>query len=140
LVWPLHGWEYGPDGGCERIPSAEAIPGFARQCSYPVAERGGHHFFFNRQSARFPLPFFEGVSPDQLQSAPPFELIAEAPWYFVGANGFDLQHFRMAHDRTLIGEPVVSSPSPTDCWRSILLGWKAFQGFHPGKRPPQITP
>ena len=112
LVCPLHGWEYGPNGVCEKIPTVDAIPGFARQSSYPVEERGGHVFFFNSQFARFPLPFFEGLSPEQLLPTMPFELIAETPWYFVGANGFDIQHFRMAHDRTLIGQPEVSSPSP----------------------------
>lgn len=112
LVCPLHGWEYGPNGGCESIPSGEPIPGFARQCSYPVSECGGHVFLFNRSQALFPLPFFDEMSPDELLPAPPFELLAEAPWFFVGANGFDLQHFRMAHDRTLIGEPDVSMPSP----------------------------
>ena len=112
LVCPLHGWEYGPDGACEKIPAEESIPRFARQCSYPVEERGGHVFFFNRQQARFALPFFEGMSPDQLVPARPFELVADTPWYFIGANGFDIQHFRMAHDRTLLGAPHVSSPSP----------------------------
>jgi len=112
LVCPLHGWEYGPDGACERIPATETIPDFAGQCSFPVEERGGHLFFFNRQRALFALPFFEGLSPGQLRSTRPFDLIAEVPWYFAGANGFDLQHFRMAHDRTLIGQPTVSAPSP----------------------------
>ncbi|MSU59990.1 MAG: hypothetical protein EXS35_17780 [Pedosphaera sp.] len=112
LVCPLHGWEYGPDGGCEKIPAADVIPDFARQNSYPTEERGGHVFFFNRRQARFALPFFKGLTPDQLLPAKPFELIADAPWYFVGANGFDVQHFRMAHDRTLLGPPEVSSPSP----------------------------
>lgn len=112
LRCPLHGWEYGPNGRCERIPAGEAIPNFARQCSYPVEEIGGHVFFFNDKQARFALPFFEGLTPDQILPAKPFELIAEAPWYFVGANGFDIQHFRMAHDRTLLGTPEVSEVSP----------------------------
>jgi phenylpropionate dioxygenase-like ring-hydroxylating dioxygenase large terminal subunit len=112
LVCPLHGWEYGPNGLCERIPAAAAIPGFARQISYPVEERYGHVFFFNQQRARYPMPSFEGLSSNQLFSTKPFDLVSDTPWYFVGANGFDLQHFRMAHDRTLIGQPEVSSPSP----------------------------
>jgi hypothetical protein len=36
----------------------------------------------------------------------------DAPWYFIAANGFDLQHFRNAHDRVLAAEPVVDSPHP----------------------------
>jgi nitrite reductase/ring-hydroxylating ferredoxin subunit len=112
LICPLHGWEYGVDGVCKRIPASDEIPAFARQSSYPVDVRGGHAFFFNRSKMRFPLPFFEGVSADELLPARSFDLIAESPWYFVGANGFDVQHFRMAHDRTLMGEPEISSPSP----------------------------
>ena len=112
LVCPLHGWEYGPGGVCEKIPAVDDIPGFARQLSFPVEERGGHVFFFNRQRARFAMPFFEGLSPEQLLSTKAFDLVAETPWYFVGANGFDIQHFRMAHDRTLIGQPEVTTPSP----------------------------
>jgi hypothetical protein len=34
------------------------------------------------------------------------------PWYLVGANFFDLQHFRGAHDRRVVGEPVVDTPAP----------------------------
>ncbi|HTI71262.1 MAG TPA: Rieske 2Fe-2S domain-containing protein [Candidatus Limnocylindria bacterium] len=112
LVCPLHGWEFGPGGVCERIPAGDPVPGFARQIRYPVGERGGHLFFFNRPQARFPLPFFDGVSPSEILPAQPFELQAYGPWYFVGANGFDLQHFRTAHDRVLLGPPEVTTPSP----------------------------
>jgi hypothetical protein len=77
-----------------------------------VEERAGQVFFFSRPKPRFPLPFYDVISPDELLPARPFELVAEAPWYFVGANGFDIQHFRMAHDRTLLGTPDVSEPSP----------------------------
>lgn len=112
IACPLHGWEYGPDGICRRIPSAPEIPAFARQGSFPVEIRGGHVFFFNRPKARFPLPFFEGVRPEDLRAARCFEFIVDAPWYLVSANGFDVQHFACAHDRTLDGEVEVDSPDP----------------------------
>jgi phenylpropionate dioxygenase-like ring-hydroxylating dioxygenase large terminal subunit len=116
LCCPLHGWEYNPAGTCVRIPAAAKIPHFARQMSYPVEERAGHVFFFNRPNPAFPLPFFEGINPDQLLAAPAFEFIVDVPWHMVGANGFDVQHFRCAHDRTLLGEPIVDSPHPF-AWR-----------------------
>ena len=109
---PFHEWEFGPDGKCSRIPSTGDIPHFAQQTSYPVQEQGGHLFFFNRPRALFPLPFFEGVTGDDLLPAKPFEILAETAWYMIGANAFDLQHFRSAHDRTLVGKPTVDSPSP----------------------------
>lgn len=116
LACPLHGWEYGRDGVCERIPAAKQIPAFARQTSFPVEVRGGHVFFFNRPEARFPLPFFEGVEPESVLAAEPFEFTVDAPWYLVSANGFDEQHFLCAHDRTLLGQPVISRPDPF-AWR-----------------------
>src|SRR5262245_18137526 len=51
LICPLHGWEFGPDGVCKKIPSSGPIPAFARQGTYPVEERGGHIFFFSRKEA-----------------------------------------------------------------------------------------
>ena len=110
LVCPLHGWEYAGDGKCGHIPSSPEIPSFARQPAFPVEVRGGHVFFFNRAEARFPMPFFEGRKDTDLLAARPFEFTVDAPWYLVSANGFDVQHFRCAHDRTLLGEPVADSP------------------------------
>ena len=116
IVCPLHGWEYGADGRCASIPALSEIPPFAKQAAFPVEERGGHVFFFNRPEARFPFPFFDGMNDTQLLAAPPFEFTVDAPWYLVSGNGFDVQHFRCAHDRTLLGTPVVDSPHPF-AWR-----------------------
>ena len=116
IICPLHGWEYAHTGICEYIPSSQEIPMFARQPSFPVEQRGGHVFFFNRPHARFPLPFFTGLGEADLLAARAFEFTVDAPWYLVSANGFDVQHFRCAHDRTLLGEPTVDSPHPF-AWR-----------------------
>ncbi len=116
IVCPLHGWEYGSDGLCAHIPASPEIPPFARQPSFPVEEHGGHVFFFNRPTARFPMPFFAGLTESDLLAARPFDFTVDAPWYLVSANGFDVQHFRCAHDRTLLGEPTVDSPHPF-AWR-----------------------
>jgi phenylpropionate dioxygenase-like ring-hydroxylating dioxygenase large terminal subunit len=110
IVCPLHGWQYGAHGRCEHLPAATEIPPRARQTAFPIEERGGHVFFFNRPEPRFPLPFFAGLKDQQLLAARSCEFIVEAPWHLVAANGFDVQHFRCAHDRTLIDEPVVDSP------------------------------
>ncbi len=112
LACPLHGWEYGAGGVCEHIPSSAEIPAFARQGTFPVEVRGGHVFFFNRPEARFPMPFFDGIAPEDLRPARPFELREDAPWYMVAGNGFDRQHFENTHDRRLVAEPVVDSPHP----------------------------
>jgi nitrite reductase/ring-hydroxylating ferredoxin subunit len=112
LRCPLHGWEYGGDGKCFHIPAATRIPSFAGQSAYPTVEVGPVVAFCNVPVAPFPFPFFDGVDPDDLLPAEPFDFAINVPWYLVGANGFDLQHFRMAHDRALVGEPVVDAPAP----------------------------
>lgn len=112
IVCPLHGWEYAPDGRCERIPSSNEIPAFAMQKSFPVEERCGLVFFFNAKHARFPLPFFNGIEPETMTAAKPINLLEDAPWYLIGANGFDKQHFEKTHDRPLLAEPMVDQPHP----------------------------
>jgi nitrite reductase/ring-hydroxylating ferredoxin subunit len=112
LVCPLHGWEYNTEGRCIRIPVARDVepPAFAQQTNYPTVERGGHVFFCNDVRPRFQAPFFDQVQPSDLRAARAFDLHDRVPWYFIGANGFDVQHFRNAHDRVLIDEPVVDVP------------------------------
>jgi phenylpropionate dioxygenase-like ring-hydroxylating dioxygenase large terminal subunit len=112
VVCPLHGWEYGANGRCAKIPVTDEIPPFARQTAYPTVDVGGHVAFYNAAAAPFEFPFYEGVRSAELCPAAPFDLIGEIPWHMVGANAFDAQHFRFAHDRTLVDEPVVDSPSP----------------------------
>lgn len=104
----LHGWEFASDGRCVHIPCGEQPPHFARQSTFPVAEVAGHIFVFNRSKAAYPMPFFDGATPDQLIAAPEYRMIVASPWTIVGANGFDTQHFAHAHDRTLVGDVRVT--------------------------------
>lgn len=112
LRCPFHDWEYGCDGVCRRIPAQDEIPAFARQRCYPAEERHGLVFLFNAPQPLFPLPFFAGVSPEELIRSRPFGTVLDCPWYVSGANAFDLQHFRAAHDRRLVEEPATLQPSP----------------------------
>lgn len=112
LHCPLHDWQYGGDGRCVHIPASTELPPFARQQAFATYEFGGHVAFHNAPVADYPMPFFEGRSPTELYPAKPFDFFVDTPWYMIGANAFDLQHFRVAHDRTLIDTPAVESPSP----------------------------
>lgn len=109
---PFHHWEFNAEGACTKIPVTSDIPPWARQTSYPVVERHGLVFFFNAPEPLFPLPFFAGCDPDDFTRARPFATTLDCPWYLVGANAFDLQHFRAAHDRRMVGMPDVDCPGP----------------------------
>jgi phenylpropionate dioxygenase-like ring-hydroxylating dioxygenase large terminal subunit len=119
LQCPLHNWEYRLDGSCARIPAQEVVPPFARQSAYPVVERHGFVYFFNRSEPLFPLPFFADTSPGDFLPARPFEFVLNCPWYMIGAHAFDVQHFRATHDRELLQEPVIDCPAPLA--RRIIL-------------------
>jgi nitrite reductase/ring-hydroxylating ferredoxin subunit len=109
---PFHHWEYGPDGRCTHIPHRSAIPDFARQMCYPAEERHGYVFFFNGREPLFPLPFFFDCRPEDFVADRPFRFVAECSWYMLAANGFDEEHFRAVHDRTLLGPGEVDCPAP----------------------------
>lgn len=134
---PFHHWEYGPDGRCAHIPMSAQIPATARQSVYPVVERHGHVYFFNGPTPRFELPFFPDENPEHFVAAQPFQTTLDCAWYMVGANAFDLQHFRAAHDRRLTCDPRVDTPHPLarratasftvsgDGWRDRVTRWFA---------------
>ena len=112
IVCPFHGWRYGACGDCEFIPSQKEIPPCAQQRTYCTAEHAGFVFVFPRSTCDYPPPFFDGIDPIELVSAPAFEMAMDCPWWLVGTNGFDLQHFCGLHDRQLSGTPRVESPHP----------------------------
>ncbi len=112
IVCPFHGWRYGASGYCELMPSQAEIPTSARQRTYCTAERAGYVFVFPSSACDYPPPFFDGTDPAELVAAAPFDLIVECPWWLVGTNGFDIQHFSGLHDRRLAASPRVESPHP----------------------------
>jgi aminopyrrolnitrin oxygenase len=112
LQCPFHAWEFDRGGVCRVVPASTTVPPFAKQRSYPTANYNGLCFFFNAAEAVFALPTYLGKVDGALTRSKPFGFDLELPWYMVAANGFDLQHFRTAHDRKLASQPVVSSPTP----------------------------
>ena len=113
IVCPFHGWQYGKSGKCEFIPAQAEIPPCAQQQRYQTAERDGRIFVFPAARAQYAFPFFADTNPGDLISSPPFEFIVNCPWWLVGANGFDVQHFASAHDRRLLDKPILQSPHPS---------------------------
>jgi nitrite reductase/ring-hydroxylating ferredoxin subunit len=109
---PYHNWRYASDGRCVHIPAAADIPAFARQRSYPTEERHGLLFFFNGPRPLYPLPFFPDEEPANFVRARPFGAALDCPWYLVGANACDVQHFLGAHDRRLAGPHSLEHAHP----------------------------
>jgi len=112
LECPYHQWQYGVDGRCENVPQLRHIPSFARQRSYPVAVRNGLVFMWNGSQALYPLPFFDGLDPEDSVCAGPLIIDLDCPWYIVGANSFDSQHLYCVHERVLQEPPQIRGRGP----------------------------
>jgi len=109
---PFHNWKYGADGACNHIPGATSIPAFARQTTYPIAERHGYIFFFNGPEPLFPLPFFFECAPGDFSAGRIFSYVSDCTWFVNAAHGFDTQHFDAVHDRKLTAPPQIDCPVP----------------------------
>lgn len=107
---PFHHWQFAGDGRCTHIPATAEIPAFACQRSYVAQEQHGCVFFYWDGEPAYPLPFFDNADADQLVRAPAFTLDLDCPWYMVGANGIDVQHFQATHSRRLLDAPRIEHP------------------------------
>jgi phenylpropionate dioxygenase-like ring-hydroxylating dioxygenase large terminal subunit len=105
IACPFHGWVYGKDGVCKEIPAQQEIPQWARIKSYPATERFGQVYFYYGLSPAPEFPFFDIESQKNYIYSSSFTLETGCPWYLIGANGCDIQHFKMSHDRRIISEP-----------------------------------
>jgi nitrite reductase/ring-hydroxylating ferredoxin subunit len=118
LRCPFHHWQFDAQGRCIAMPATGDIPEGARQLAFPAVERMGGVYCYNGRSPAHLLPFFDGLDAADLQPAPPCTLVLQCPWYMVGANGVDVQHFATTHDRRLLAPPAVDYPLP-DVHRTV---------------------
>ena len=101
----FHHWQYGPDGGCTKIPASEKIPKAARVFKYPTAEKWGLIWAFNGAEPLFDLPeFVDYAEPDlDIRTAEAFDLPVE-PWVPF-TNSMDFQHLRVLHGLKIECDP-----------------------------------
>ena len=53
---PFHGWQWGPDGRCAKIPFSSRIPPRAKIRSWPTMEASGQLFVYNDPEGNPPPP------------------------------------------------------------------------------------
>ena len=97
-----HGWAYGPDGVCTKIPArfGDNIPRRARLKPYRVAEASGL-IWVCLEEPRFPLPEFpQGADASyRIVELPPYEWQTSAARRI--ENYVDFAHFAWVHDGVL---------------------------------------
>ena len=101
----FHHWQYGPDGGCTKIPASEKIPKAARVFKYPTAEKWGLIWAFNGTTPLFDVPEFVDYAEADLdvRTAEAFDLPVE-PWVPF-TNSMDFQHLRVLHGLKIECDP-----------------------------------
>ena len=101
----FHHWQYGPDGGCTKIPASEKIPKAARMFKYPTAEKWGLIWAFNGAKPLFDVPEFVDYAESDLdiRTAEAFDLPVE-PWVPF-TNSMDFQHLRVLHGLKIECDP-----------------------------------
>lgn len=109
---PYHGWEYGADGACVRIPSLEdqsKIPARAGVRTYPVVERYGHIWTVLEDpiAAMYDLPEWREIELEWLAADP----IDSTVGVGVSVENFrDVAHFPFVHKVSMGPTPEVVEP------------------------------
>jgi len=101
----FHHWQYGPDGGCTKIPASDKIPKAARVFKFPTVEKWGLIWAFNGTKPLFEVPeFVDYAEPDlDIRTAEAFDLPVE-PWVPF-TNSMDFQHLRVLHGLKIDCDP-----------------------------------
>ena len=70
-------------------------------------------FFLQRPASIVSFAVFSRIAmlPTTWLAPTPFAVTVECPWYMVGVNTVDVQHFHAAHDRRLLADLVVERPA-----------------------------
>ena len=106
IACPYHGWEYGPDGRCVRVPAFEEptkTPKRARLDVYPTEEKYGWVWVFlgdvpEQQRPAIPDLFPEYHDPDNWRLVP-YGLEANVNWVRMEENSLDTIHTSFVHKR-----------------------------------------
>ena len=123
IACPYHGWEFGKDGGCVRIPSLEdqsKIPPRAGVATFPVVERYGHVWTVLEDpiTEMYDLDEWNEVEYEWLAADP----IDSTVGVGVSVENFrDVAHFPFVHKVSMGPTPEVVEP--LDVRREGLHTW-----------------
>lgn len=99
VVCGYHGYTYGTDGVCVKVPAQDRVPPRAKVRSYPIVERGPWVWIFTgdpelADEAR--IPATPGLDDDGWSYVNGYYII-NAPWLDLHENLLDLTHFSYLH-------------------------------------------
>ena len=104
---PYHGLEFGPGGGCSRIPGQERIAPGASVRAYPVHERDGLIWIWMGDPQLADPAQIMGLPEhvDPTWSWRPYYMHIKGNWQLLVDNILDLTHVAYIHAKTIGGSP-----------------------------------
>ena len=111
-----HGFQYAPDGACQKVPSQTGVPQNARLRAYPVAEQGGLIWIWTgapegADAGLIPDVASVGLGRDDWAVEQHPLATVEARYTLLIENLLDLSHVTFIHDKTIPGgEKVAAIP------------------------------
>lgn len=113
IVCPYHGFQFGRDGRCTRVPTQAAVPSVARVRSYPVLERGPFLWIWTGQPGReaeaeVPPALDWTIDPTRVTASGRMEVACN--YMALKENVLDLSHFAYVHEATLAVTDWVAPP------------------------------
>jgi vanillate O-demethylase monooxygenase subunit len=127
-----HGFEFGPDGRCTRVPGLATVPPQAKVRSLPVIERWGWVFVWMGEA-----PADEGLLPDYHWLTEPGwvgrseYLHLAASYVLVRDNLLDLTHARYVHRKTLGTQAVTDHPVKVESANGRVRVIREMPGIEP---------
>jgi 3-ketosteroid 9alpha-monooxygenase subunit A len=100
LRCPFHGWQFGGDGACTKIPYATKIPGRARIGAWTVREVNGQIFVWHDAEGRepwFEVPEVPEFGSSEWTRPRYYETTIRTRWRELVENGVDRGHFFALH-------------------------------------------
>ncbi len=128
---PFHGWQFGVDGNCEKIPYCDEIPERARIRTWPVAEKNGEiYIWFHPENSepQWDLPDLPELEDPNWTTARYTEHLVPAHVQDICENSCDPVHFRYVHSQTTIPKSTVTID---DDGRTMHLRAEAMEGEYP---------
>lgn len=117
---PFHGWQYGADGACVKIPYAAETPSGVRARAWPVVERNGAVLVWHDaegRAPRFEIPTFpEWQAEDWTASYERYTWQVQTHPQEVMENAIDWPHFERVH-------AMVAPHERTEKFEGPLFEW-----------------
>ena len=100
---PFHGWQFGGDGVCEKIPYCEEIPSRAKLNNWPATEINGEIYMWfhpTGEEHQWQVPKVEQLDDENWTAPRQVEFLVPTHVQDIAENSCDPEHFQYVHKQS----------------------------------------